>query len=211
MGARRFFFFLPNAGVRLDFGAAIAVLDEAGLEFDSGTVVAGFDEQGVAVESRRIETTRIDGRVIEQCVKSGLSLEAECRDPSLFMTCVFGSPHPNPIFSMIVSLRVWRGLGVMASDRYEKLLVRVAKDSGAASVLVVDDPSDDFLARLVVVDDQWVMDPCRLSGVELEALSILIAPDQAHFPVMRSLRPTGRCVLGYLEYRETIDGDPSRS
>lgn len=211
MGARRFFFFLPNAGVRLDLGAAIAVLDAAGLEFDSGAVVAGFDEQGVAVGSRRIEARRVDDREIERYVKSGLSLELECRDPSFFITCVFGSPHPNPIFSMIVSLRAWRGLGVMGSDRYEQLLVRVAKASGAANVLVVDDPSDDFLARLVVVDDQWVMEPWRLSGAEMEALSVLIAPDQAHFPVMRSLRPTGRSVLGYLEYREAIGGEPSRS
>ncbi len=205
MGSRRFFFFLPEPGVDLNPGAVIAALRAVGFEFDSTAIVAGMNEWGVAFGSRQIKLGNLAGHNVSHYLQEGLSFEVECRDRTLFMNCVFGSPHPTPIFFLIVSLKRWSELNETGDNRYEQLMVQVARASGAVNVLVADEPSDDFLGRMMVVEQQWMVDPHRLSGIEMEALTVLTDPARGGLPVMRALRPTGRSILGFLEYRESLE------
>ncbi|TQF13758.1 hypothetical protein FJV41_22190 [Myxococcus llanfairpwllgwyngyllgogerychwyrndrobwllllantysiliogogogochensis] len=129
-------------------------------------------------------------------------VEVEWRDRTLLMTCVVCS---GSLMCVAVSKKRWLSL-VKNGERGEEWIVDVAATMGIGTLVIVDDPPDDFLGSVVPFEQTWVILPRRRWG-EMEPLTVLNDSKRDALPKMRSLQPTGRAVGTFQEYRERLDSE----
>lgn len=125
-----------------------------------------------------------------------------CGDASLALGCSFGSPHTEPVFSVNVSRKAWFRFDQGTRSKYEHVLARIADESGARSVIVIDDPADDFLGNVERVDEQWMVDLQLSDGSEYDASSVWADTRAGPLPSMRDLQRTGRRIGSFDEFEE---------
>lgn len=202
MGSRRYLYFLPAPGERLDFCAAARTLVDGGLGFQSPAFVNTIDSNGVLVEAMEQKLEPPTAEMLCALMYGSRGVGVLCGDNVVLFGCTFGSPHDEPLFSINVSRRTWVTLDEYVREGYESLLAEVAEKSGARIVIVLDDPADDFLGRLCRVDDTWLVDMQLPDGSEYDAAWAWVAPQPGVAPIMRNLESTGRDIGGFAEFRE---------
>lgn len=205
MGSRRFFFFLPEPGSRLSFKDIVSVLSQGGLEVDSTAFIGMLDTDGTLLSARERRLQAPTDQSLVELIEEGAYVETMFHDRSLAITCAFGSPHESQLVSINASRKMWLALPDACKDRYERMFVKAARESGAMNVLVVDDPPDDFLGRIEPIDRQWMIDPQLPGGYEMKASTVLVNSEKGSAPLMRGLHPTGRIVDNFREFEERIE------
>jgi hypothetical protein len=202
MSSQRFFYFLSEPGKKLDFDRAITTLEEGDLVFDSELFINSLDESGGLVASEEARATGPLPAELARWLSESRSVQVMGRDQQLALTCTFGSP--SGMFSINTGRRTWLNLPDEDREKYEGLLVRTANRAGAVLIMVVDDPPDDFWAKIQPVDRQWMVDMTLYQGVPMDPGTVLVRTDYGTPPAMRNLAPTNRMIDNFREYEERL-------
>lgn len=204
MGSRKFFYFLAAPGGHLDVCNAAHILSDEGLTFESPAFLVSLDEDGVLLAAREQHLKCPAPAHICRLLAAGDNVDVTCNDKSLSLTCGFGSPHGDLIFSIHVSRKAWSRVDQSVRSNYERIFARVAKETHAQNVIIIDDPADDFYGNIARIDDQWVVDMRLWDGTEYDA-SVVWGNAATEAPSgMRALRSTGRRIGGFEEFEEQL-------
>ena len=202
MGSRRFFYFLPAPGQRLDFCKGVRSLDGDGFRFQSPAFVNVLGPSGVLLSAIEHELELPSASAVCGLLNAGKRLDVTCGDTSLALGCSFGSPHTEPLFSVNVSRQSWFRFDQGTRSKYENVLARVAEESGARNVIVIDDPADDFLGNIERIDEQWMVDLQLSDGSEYDASSVWADARTGPLLSLRDLQLTGRRIGSFDEFDE---------
>lgn len=199
MGSRRFFYVLPSPGSRLDSAHLLSTLTENGFGLDPVAFYSQQDGSGIVTSAREVHLGNRPVQRARGLLDATDRLDVLLGDTELALACSFGSPHDTPICTMNVLQKQWFGLREEIRSKYERTLASAATNGGAEFILVIDDPSDDFLGRLQPVDSEWLVDQVLPDGSEQDVASVWVATDSSGRLEIPGFTTTGRRIGPFKE------------
>jgi hypothetical protein len=180
MGSTRHYFLLPDGITPIDTGSLVARLICEGWDVESGAFLFKVASDGVTLSSRDVKIASGDALSLGQSLHQDERLLRVFSHSYLPINMILGPPGSLSVQVISHSVKLWERLSPQARARIEEAIATGASDSGAGLVLVIDDPPDDILGRIVRVDDRWLIDlagtgyqidPCRLWSKDTDSIT----------------------------------------
>lgn len=201
MASRRFYYLIPGRRAGLDFSVLLEGLMGMGFVPDPEVAISQVDDadEPLTLDLRAFE--RISLGEIAKLPSKRTSVFLDLSGSRLYLTCRLGSPQEPPFAVLMLPRRMWFELDGRERSKTEEDIARCAASAGAQSVLVLDDPADEFLGRVEAIEDRWLFELETSQGRRYEDVEVWAGSAHDAPELLRSTIETGRSIGPYLVFR----------
>lgn len=160
MSSWRYAFFFPNNDTTLKPERGISDLYRFGFKFDNKMrKYISVGEEGFLVDAG--EQVEINGPIeieLQERLLKGEQFSIECRNSELFVSCHFTAMSHNPCVYLGWIKNLFIALGNVRQTEFRRMLIEFASHIFASYVIIVDDASDNFEDRFLIIDGKRMLD-----------------------------------------------------